>query len=658
MSDIKSKLGEPLWERWYFGERISGGGSGEVYQLIDKQTGEITVVKIITVDIASENGNKENKLFTVKKKLQYAQTEIETMYALRNEPNIVHCLNCDIRQMFDRSHVMTGFHYLIQMECLTSLASVCDDQCLTEEQTVKLGLQISHALEAIHNRGIVHRDIKPDNIFINSNGNFLLGDFGAANMLQTDGNTTAIGTEPYMAPEVYRAEHNEKYGRTVDIYSLGLVMYAMINSNYLPFQLENGKCTHNIAEATSRRLKDIEEIPRLPLDMPLADITFKCCRKDSRERYQSAAELISDLERSYPLISKGIKKISAKPTNAYSHDMVIYPQSTDNPALLPHDLGENNSQRDAQSTLRSIPLIKAVTSIGANPPLNFKSSGFFTSSINMNHYSHILFYVHLLDEVGYNTTMNFSFMIQDTRGNTIINESSEVSFEPGNSTVRQYICINGDGGTMVSAGNYTAYFRLNDSQVFPYNFEINTDLDLFDAPASSTDVRPRKIDYEKRSKKVIMAEKIYLLVAVLFFFVGMIPVQFWEKSLQWSVAYSEFFMETTAYGIYNCLTATALTVLYVLPNIKGYSNYLRSYVINALFGLLILLLEMVTASGIKYLPIAVSEDVSKAITAMFCGLVFAFLATLLIGILVGIIVSLFFKLIIKLVRIIKYYLTT
>ena len=98
---------------------------------------------------------------------------------------------------------------------------------------LKLGTDLCRALEYCSVRNILHRDIKPENIFVSSFGDFKLGDFGIARQLEkTNSSLSKKGTYMYMAPEVYRGE---QYNASVDIYSLGLVLYKLFNNNRLPF---------------------------------------------------------------------------------------------------------------------------------------------------------------------------------------------------------------------------------------------------------------------------------------------------------------------------------------------------------------------------------------------------------------------------------------
>lgn len=125
-----------------------------------------------------------------------------------------------------------GWDILIRMELLTPLPEYIRQNGLTEGQAIQMGSDICRALELCGQRGIIHRDIKPQNIFVNEFGDFKLGDFGIARTMDHTTKATKTGTYSYMAPEVYS---DKPYGASVDTYSLGLVLYWVLNERRLPF---------------------------------------------------------------------------------------------------------------------------------------------------------------------------------------------------------------------------------------------------------------------------------------------------------------------------------------------------------------------------------------------------------------------------------------
>lgn len=128
-----------------------------------------------------------------------------------------------------------GWDILIRMELLTPLPEKCNNSMPTETEIRKLGVDICHALEMCAEEKIIHRDIKPQNIFINRFEDYKLGDFGIAKSMDYASKATSkVGTYNFMAPEVYAGK---PYNATADIYSLGLVLYWLLNERRLPFCL-------------------------------------------------------------------------------------------------------------------------------------------------------------------------------------------------------------------------------------------------------------------------------------------------------------------------------------------------------------------------------------------------------------------------------------
>ena len=230
---------EPLFGDWHIESLIGAGSFGRVYKIyrdeldtrfysalkhisIPEDEGEVNQLRI--------DGMDERSISTYYTELTKSITEeTKLMNRLRGNTNIV---------SFEDSKVIpkeggVGYDIFIRMELLTSLPARLVDAPLTEAETVRLGADICSALELCGKYGIIHRDIKPDNIFISDTGAFKLGDFGVARKLEnTSGYMSKKGTYNYMAPEVYRGE---KYGPRCDIYSLGLVMYRLLNNGRLPF---------------------------------------------------------------------------------------------------------------------------------------------------------------------------------------------------------------------------------------------------------------------------------------------------------------------------------------------------------------------------------------------------------------------------------------
>ena len=157
-------------------------------------------------------------------------------------------------------------------------------------------MDICNALSLCQTRNIIHRDIKPHNIFVSRDGHFKLGDFGIARTVEkTTGGLSKKGTYTYMAPEVYR---EEAYRPSVDIYSLGVVLYRLLNDNRAPFLPPYpANITHADREAALSRRISGEPLP-VPrnADPQLANVVLRACAFNPNQRYWSPSQMRSDLE--------------------------------------------------------------------------------------------------------------------------------------------------------------------------------------------------------------------------------------------------------------------------------------------------------------------------------------------------------------------------
>jgi len=167
-----------------------------------------------------------------------------------------------------------------------------EDGKLPVDKALKILQDVCGALEHAHARGVIHRDIKSDNILLDEQGNAIVTDFGIAKAAEGTRLTqtgTSIGTPEYMSPE---QANGQPLDNRSDIYSLGIVMYEMLTGQ-VPFQAETP-----IAVAVAHT-RDMPTGPRqLSADIPewFEAIVMKCLAKNPDERYQSAAELLADLQ--------------------------------------------------------------------------------------------------------------------------------------------------------------------------------------------------------------------------------------------------------------------------------------------------------------------------------------------------------------------------
>jgi hypothetical protein len=182
-------------------------------------------------------------------------------------------------------------YLLIRMPLLTSLRMLCDETDIPEKEVVRLGIEICEALECCHKSRVAHRDIKPENIFISEERVYQLGDFGISRILRDNNecSQTAMNeyTPMFAAPEILRAQKADYM--LSDMYSLGLVLYKLLNNNILPF----GPCGQD--ELLQKRQSEKEIPPLSNIGEALQSIVWKTLQYEPEKRYQTAEEMKKDL---------------------------------------------------------------------------------------------------------------------------------------------------------------------------------------------------------------------------------------------------------------------------------------------------------------------------------------------------------------------------
>ena len=233
MENLQSSL--PGWE---IVRCIGSGSSGKVYELKkkDEYGGDFhCALKVISVPGSQKEYDEMLSTmseFAMRAKLREKVEEISSEYrllgALRGHPNVV---NCEDQMIIPHEKDM-GWDIYIRMELLQSLPDYVRENGMTVESVIKLGSDMCSALELCRENNIIHRDIKPQNIFVSRYGVFKLGDFGVAKASAIRTSADKVGTYSYMAPEVYKGKG---YDDRVDIYSLGMVLYWLLNERRGPF---------------------------------------------------------------------------------------------------------------------------------------------------------------------------------------------------------------------------------------------------------------------------------------------------------------------------------------------------------------------------------------------------------------------------------------
>ena len=291
---------EYSWPGWETVRLIGRGSFGSVYEIQRDVFGDIekAALKVISIpqnasdidELYSDGYDDESITSTFQSHLKSIVSEYSLMRKMNGCANVVNC--DDIRYVQHDDGI--GWDIFIKMELLTPLTKYLPEQ-IPEKMVEKVAKDICAALAVCKKHEIVHRDIKPQNIFVSDNGVFKLGDFGIAKTVEKTMGGTKIGTYKYMAPEVY---NNQPYGTAADIYSLGLVLYWMLNERRMPFMpLPPEKLKAGMEDyARQRRFSGEQLPPPAHGSKKLKAIVMKACAYDPSQRYSSATEILKDLD--------------------------------------------------------------------------------------------------------------------------------------------------------------------------------------------------------------------------------------------------------------------------------------------------------------------------------------------------------------------------
>ena len=270
MQDIY--IGQMLDNRYEILEKIGTGGMAIVYKALCHRLNRLVAIKILKDELAQD---------VEFRKRFYAESQA---VAMLSHPNIV--------AVYDVSHSNNTDYIVMELiEGITLKQYITRKGSLGWKEALHFSTQIIKALQHAHSRGIIHRDIKPQNIMILKDGSVKVADFGIARLLTTPNTLTqeALGSVHYMSPE--QAKGSAVDARS-DIYSVGVVMYEMITGR-LPFEGES---------AVSVAIQHISSIPLMPreanpsIPFGLEAITMHAMEASLVSRYTSADEMLHDLE--------------------------------------------------------------------------------------------------------------------------------------------------------------------------------------------------------------------------------------------------------------------------------------------------------------------------------------------------------------------------
>ncbi len=268
-------VGKKLGGRYEIQQMIGVGGMAYVYKAYDVVDDRIVAVKILKEEYL------DNEEFTRRFKNE------SKAIAILSHPNIVRVYDVS----FDERLQYIVMEYI---DGITLKEYIDQQKDIRWRETVHFTVQILRALQHAHDKGIIHRDIKPQNIMLLPDGTIKVTDFGIARLSRTElrppvAGEKAIGSVHYISPEQAKGELTDE--RT-DLYAIGVMMYEMLTGR-LPFEADNA-----VSVAIMQLQSEAKRPRKINEDIPegLEEITLKAMQKDTATRYQSAAEMLNDIE--------------------------------------------------------------------------------------------------------------------------------------------------------------------------------------------------------------------------------------------------------------------------------------------------------------------------------------------------------------------------
>ena len=286
------KLISPLLSNMEVVECVSVRGAAAVYIVRSTKSGQTYVLKHISVPESQKQvdalmftgaaATKEDAQKYYEQVVSDYQTELTTLETLSASPN----LDCFRSYQIAPKEDGVGYDMYLLAEHRKTLVDYLSDNAMTKLCAVNLAMDLCSALIDLRAAGLIHRDVKPSNIYLNAQGHFLLGDLGIAKIDDLKYCTMPESMlSSYSAPELFSLLGTIE--PTTDIYSVGLILYRIFNGNHAPFEDENTS-----AKAADRRRVTGEALP-VPMyaDYEISEIILKACAFQPADRYQSPQEL-------------------------------------------------------------------------------------------------------------------------------------------------------------------------------------------------------------------------------------------------------------------------------------------------------------------------------------------------------------------------------
>ncbi|MGB8832149.1 MAG: serine/threonine-protein kinase, partial [Candidatus Sulfotelmatobacter sp.] len=267
------ETGEVLGGRYEILQMLGEGGMGAVYKARDRELDRFVALKLIRRELAA------NPAIVARFKQELLLSHQVT------HKNVIR-----IYDLGDADGLKFISMEFVEGQDLRSL--ILEKDKFPPEEAVEIIQQVCRALEAAHSVGVIHRDLKPQNIMRDKTGRILVMDFGMARTVEGDGMTQSgalVGTMEYMSPEQALAGNLDQRS---DLFAVGLILYELLTGK-MPYKAESALAS--LIKRTQQRAVPVSEHDG-SIPAALSNIVSKCLEREAAQRYQSSAEILRDLD--------------------------------------------------------------------------------------------------------------------------------------------------------------------------------------------------------------------------------------------------------------------------------------------------------------------------------------------------------------------------